>query len=158
MAWARIASGVALLVAIYFGINPPSTFIAKTVAFAFGLAASSFFPTLLIGIFSKRIGTVAAMAGMIVGVMAISPPTTSTGSASSMPGSSARCRPPSLALADPLTRRRDSSNDAPMKLSAIVVESSERKAVVDVEVSVNGVLTAEGRVIAVKLPESMQAG
>ena len=50
------------------GINPPSAFIAKTVAFAFGLAASSFFPTLLIGIFSKRIGTVAAMAGMITGI------------------------------------------------------------------------------------------
>ena len=66
--WARIASGIALLVAVYFGINPPSTFIAKTVAFAFGLAASSFFPTLLIGIFSKRIGRGAAMAGMIVGI------------------------------------------------------------------------------------------
>ena len=68
MNWARIASGVALLVAVYFGINPPSTFIAKTVAFAFGLAASSFFPTLLIGIFSKRVGSGAAMAGMIVGI------------------------------------------------------------------------------------------
>jgi cation/acetate symporter len=68
MNWARIASAVALLVAIFFGINPPSTFIAKTVAFAFGLAASSFFPTLLIGIFSKRIGSGAAMAGMIAGI------------------------------------------------------------------------------------------
>ena len=52
--WARIASFIALLIATYFGINPPSSFIAKTVAFAFGLAASSFFPTLLLGIFSKR--------------------------------------------------------------------------------------------------------
>ena len=43
----------ALAVAAYFGINPPSSFVAKTVAFAFGLAASSFFPTLIIGIFSK---------------------------------------------------------------------------------------------------------
>ncbi|MGI9243638.1 MAG: sodium:solute symporter family protein, partial [Verrucomicrobiales bacterium] len=68
MAWARIASAVALVVAIYFGINPPSAFIAKTVAFAFGLAASSFFPTLLIGIFSKRIGATAAISGMIVGI------------------------------------------------------------------------------------------
>ena len=46
--WARIASFIALLIATHFGINPPSTFIAKTVAFAFGLAASSFFPTLLL--------------------------------------------------------------------------------------------------------------
>ena len=68
MRWARIASAIALVVAIYFGINPPSAFIAKTVAFAFGLAASSFFPTLLMGIFSKRIGNVAAMSGMIVGI------------------------------------------------------------------------------------------
>ncbi|MEO0447652.1 MAG: sodium:solute symporter family protein [Verrucomicrobiota bacterium] len=68
MRWARIASLGALLIAIYFGVNPPSTFVAKTVAFAFGLAASSFFPTLLIGIFSKRIGTVAATAGMITGI------------------------------------------------------------------------------------------
>ena len=68
MMWARIASAVALLVAVYFGVNPPSEFIAQTVAFAFGLAASSFFPTLLIGIFSKRIGNRAAIAGMIVGI------------------------------------------------------------------------------------------
>jgi len=69
MLWARIAAGVALLIAIYFGINPPSAFIAQTVAFAFGLAASSFFPTLLIGIFSKKTGTVAAMSGMVVGIL-----------------------------------------------------------------------------------------
>ena len=66
--WARIASFTALAVAIWFGINPPSAFIAKTVAFAFGLAASSFFPTLLIGIFSKRVGGPAAIAGMAVGI------------------------------------------------------------------------------------------
>ena len=42
--YARIASFGALAVAAYFGINPPSSFVAKTVAFAFGLAASSFFP------------------------------------------------------------------------------------------------------------------
>ncbi len=66
--YARIASLVALLVAIYFGINPPSAFIAKTVAFAFGLAASSFFPTLLMGIFSRRMNKEGAIAGMIAGI------------------------------------------------------------------------------------------
>ncbi|MFL2859547.1 MAG: sodium:solute symporter family protein [Pontiellaceae bacterium] len=66
--WARIASFVALLIATYFGINPPSTFIAKTVAFAFGLAASSFFPTLLLGIFSKRMNKEGAISGMIAGI------------------------------------------------------------------------------------------
>ena len=53
--FARMASFGALVIAAYFGINPPSAFVAKTVAFAFGLAASSFFPTLIMGIFSKRI-------------------------------------------------------------------------------------------------------
>ncbi|MEC8313638.1 MAG: sodium:solute symporter family protein [Verrucomicrobiota bacterium] len=66
--WARIASFIALLIATYFGINPPSTFIAKTVAFAFGLAASSFFPTLLLGIFSKRMNKEGAITGMIAGI------------------------------------------------------------------------------------------
>ena len=66
--WARIASFIALLIATYFGINPPSAFIAKTVAFAFGLAASSFFPTLLLGIFSKRMNKEGAIAGMIAGI------------------------------------------------------------------------------------------
>lgn len=66
--YARIASFMALVVATYFGINPPSAFIAKTVAFAFGLAASSFFPTLLIGIFSKRMNREGAMAGMLAGI------------------------------------------------------------------------------------------
>lgn len=68
VAYARIASFVALSVAAYFGINPPSAFIAKTVAFAFGLAASSFFPTLLIGIFSKRMNKEGAISGMICGI------------------------------------------------------------------------------------------
>jgi len=67
--WARGASFGALLVAIYFGINPPSEFIAKTVAFAFGLAASSFFPTLLMGIFSRRMNKEGAIAGMAVGIL-----------------------------------------------------------------------------------------
>lgn len=66
--YARIASFVALAVAAYFGINPPSAFIAKTVAFAFGLAASSFFPTLLIGIFSSKMNKQGAIAGMLAGI------------------------------------------------------------------------------------------
>ncbi|MFK5921513.1 MAG: cation acetate symporter [Verrucomicrobiota bacterium] len=66
--YARIASFAALAIAAYFGINPPSAFIAKTVAFAFGLAASSFFPTLLIGIFSKRMNKEGAISGMLCGI------------------------------------------------------------------------------------------
>ena len=67
--WARWASFGALVVATYFGINPPAAFIAKTVAFAFGLAASSFFPTLLMGIFSKKMNKMGGMAGMGIGLM-----------------------------------------------------------------------------------------
>jgi len=67
--YARLASFGALIVAAYFGINPPSAFIAKTVAFAFGLAASSFFPTLLIGIFLKRMNREGAIAGMLSGLI-----------------------------------------------------------------------------------------
>ncbi|MDQ8182446.1 sodium:solute symporter family protein [Pelagicoccus sp. SDUM812005] len=67
--YARAASFVALAVAAYFGINPPSAFIAKTVAFAFGLAASSFFPTLLMGIFSKRVNKQGAVSGMLCGIV-----------------------------------------------------------------------------------------
>jgi cation/acetate symporter len=68
MKYARMASFGALVIAAYFGINPPSSFVAKTVAFAFGLAASSFFPTLLMGIFSKRMNREGAIAGMICGI------------------------------------------------------------------------------------------
>ena len=68
VAWARGASFVFLAIAAYFGINPPSEFVAKTVAFAFGLAASSFFPTILMGIFSKRMNREGAIAGMIAGI------------------------------------------------------------------------------------------
>ena len=63
----RVAIGVALLVAGYFGVNPPG-FVGEVVAFAFGLAAASFFPAIVLGIFSKRVGTVPAVAGMIVGI------------------------------------------------------------------------------------------
>ncbi len=68
VSYARIAAFIALGVAAYFGINPPSAFIAKTVAFAFGLAASSFFPTLLMGIFFKRVNKQGAIAGMVTGI------------------------------------------------------------------------------------------
>ena len=64
---ARIAAGCAVLVAGYFGINPPG-FVAQVVAFAFGLAASSFFPAILMGIFSKRMNRQGAIAGMVVGL------------------------------------------------------------------------------------------
>ena len=66
--WARIAAFVFLVISAYFGINPPSEFVAKTVAFAFGLAASSFFPTILMGIFSTRMNREGAIAGMISGI------------------------------------------------------------------------------------------
>ena len=64
---ARIAAGVAVMVAGYFGINPPG-FVAQVVAFAFGLAASSFFPAIVLGIFSKRTTREGAILGMIVGI------------------------------------------------------------------------------------------
>ena len=63
----RIAMGLAVLVAIYFGINPPA-FVAQVVAFAFGLAASTFFPILLLGIFWKRTNAAGAVSGMLVGL------------------------------------------------------------------------------------------
>ena len=64
---ARIAATAAVCLAGYFGINPPG-FVAATVALAFGLAASSFFPAILLGIFSKRINKEGAISGMLVGV------------------------------------------------------------------------------------------
>ena len=64
---ARIAATAAVSLAGYFGINPPG-FVAATVALAFGLAASSFFPAILLGIFSKRINKEGAICGMLVGV------------------------------------------------------------------------------------------
>ena len=64
---ARIAATGAVCLAGYFGINPPG-FVAATVALAFGLAASSYFPAILLGIFSKRINKEGAISGMLVGV------------------------------------------------------------------------------------------
>lgn len=63
----RVTIGVAVLIAGYFGINPPG-FVGEVVAFAFGLAAASFFPAIVLGIFSKRVGTVPAVTGMLVGI------------------------------------------------------------------------------------------
>jgi cation/acetate symporter len=63
----RIVIGIAVMIAGYFGINPPG-FVGEVVAFAFGLAAASFFPAIVLGIFSKRVGTVPAVTGMIVGI------------------------------------------------------------------------------------------
>ncbi len=64
---ARIAAGTAVLVAGYLGINPPG-FVAQVVAFAFGLAASSFFPVIILGIFSRRTTREGAILGMISGI------------------------------------------------------------------------------------------
>ncbi|PAU52968.1 cation acetate symporter [Pseudomonas sp. PIC25] len=64
---ARIAAGVAVIVAGLFGIYPPA-FVAQVVAFAFGLAAASFFPAIVMGIFSKTMNKEGAIAGMVVGL------------------------------------------------------------------------------------------
>ena len=65
--YARLAAVVAIVIAGYFGIHPPG-FVAQVVAFAFGLAASSFFPVIVLGIFSKRMNHLGAIAGMICGM------------------------------------------------------------------------------------------
>lgn len=65
---ARISAAGAVILAGYFGINPPG-FVAEVVAFAFGLAASSFFPVILLGIFSTRVNKEGAIAGMLTGLV-----------------------------------------------------------------------------------------
>ena len=65
---ARLAAVVAVCVAGYFGIHPPD-FVAATVALAFGLAAASFFPAIILGIFSKRMNSEGAISGMIIGIL-----------------------------------------------------------------------------------------
>jgi cation/acetate symporter len=65
---ARIAAGGAVVLAGYFGVNPPG-FVAEVVAFAFGLAAASFFPVIIMGIFSSRINKEGAIAGMVSGLV-----------------------------------------------------------------------------------------
>jgi cation/acetate symporter len=64
---ARIAAGGAVLIAGYFGINPPD-YVAATVALAFGMAAASFFPVIIMGIFSKRMNKEGAISGMLAGL------------------------------------------------------------------------------------------
>jgi len=64
---ARLAAVAAVVVAGYFGINPPG-FVAAVVALAFGLAAASFFPAIILGIFYKRMNKEGAIAGMVVGI------------------------------------------------------------------------------------------
>ncbi len=59
--------GIAVVIAGIFGIYPPG-FVSQVVAFAFGLAAASFFPTIVLGIFSKRVGTIPAVSGMLTGI------------------------------------------------------------------------------------------
>jgi cation/acetate symporter len=65
---ARLSAMGAVLIAGYFGINPPD-YVAAVVALAFGLAAASFFPILLLGIFSKRVSKEGAIAGMLTGLI-----------------------------------------------------------------------------------------
>jgi cation/acetate symporter len=65
---ARIAAGGAVMVAGYFGIHPPG-FVAQVVAFAFGLAASSFFPVIIMGVFWKRATKEGAILGMLSGII-----------------------------------------------------------------------------------------
>jgi cation/acetate symporter len=65
---ARISMGVAIVVATWLGLNPPG-FAAQTVALAFGIAGASIFPALMMGIFSKRINSKGAIAGMLAGLI-----------------------------------------------------------------------------------------
>ncbi|SEP65459.1 sodium:solute symporter family protein [Neolewinella agarilytica] len=67
---ARLSAVAAVCVAGYFGINPPG-FVAAVVALAFGLAAASFFPAIILGIFYKRMNKEGAIAGMVVGITAM---------------------------------------------------------------------------------------
>ncbi|MFA9471854.1 MAG: sodium:solute symporter family protein [Deltaproteobacteria bacterium] len=65
---ARVAAAFAVMIAGYFGINPPG-FVAQVVAFAFGLACSSFFPAIILGIFSKRANREGVISGMLAGII-----------------------------------------------------------------------------------------
>ena len=66
--YARLSAAIAIAIAGIFGIYPPA-FVAQVVAFAFGLAASSIFPVLIMGIFSKRINSFGAISGMVSGLI-----------------------------------------------------------------------------------------
>jgi len=67
LTYARLAAATAIAIAGYLGVNPPG-FVAQVVAFAFGLAAASLFPAILMGIFSRRMNTAGAVAGMLAGL------------------------------------------------------------------------------------------
>jgi cation/acetate symporter len=67
---ARLSAVGAVCVAGYFGINPPG-FVAAVVALAFGLAAASFFPAIILGIFYKKMNKEGAIAGMLVGIISM---------------------------------------------------------------------------------------
>lgn len=64
----RVMVGLSLVLAGYFGVNPPG-FVSEVVAFAFGLAAASFFPVIVLGIFDKRTNSQGAIAGMLTGLI-----------------------------------------------------------------------------------------
>lgn len=64
---ARLAAATAIAIAGYLGVNPPG-FVAQVVAFAFGLAAASLFPPILLGIFSRRMNMAGAVSGMVTGL------------------------------------------------------------------------------------------
>jgi cation/acetate symporter len=64
----RLAAGIAIAIAGYLGLNPPA-FVAQVVAFAFGLAASSLFPVILMGIFNRRMNKWGAISGMLTGLV-----------------------------------------------------------------------------------------
>jgi cation/acetate symporter len=66
--WARVSAVVAICIAGYLGINPPG-FVAQVVAFAFGLAAAAFFPTIILGVFDKRMNKEGAIAGILTGLI-----------------------------------------------------------------------------------------
>ena len=66
--WARVSMAGAIVLATYLGLHPPG-FAAQTVALAFGIAAASLFPALMMGIFSKRVNNVGAIAGMLAGLL-----------------------------------------------------------------------------------------
>ncbi|MBB6463950.1 sodium:solute symporter family protein [Flammeovirga kamogawensis] len=67
---ARISAACAVVVAGYFGIHPPG-FVAAVVALAFGLAAASFFPAIILGIFYKRMNKEGAISGMVIGLLSM---------------------------------------------------------------------------------------
>ena len=66
--YARISAAIAIAIAGIFGIYPPA-FVAQVVAFAFGLAAATFFPALFLGIFYKRLNKEGAISGMLGGLI-----------------------------------------------------------------------------------------